>query len=255
MPASFLTKVRKKSATLVRSSLVGTVAHRLVPPGTQGDFGVLFALSQAGVPIVITPADAARHLGLDCAELGPIPLAAGRLAPEPRLQPDYFDTGELTIQVLLALCRQMRPDIVVETGVANGVSTRALLGALDENANGRLISFDVDERCADVVGGAPGNERWSFELLPERGTADALRAFGSQHEGQVGLWYHDSDHRYAWQTVEYAIARRCLAAGGVLAADDVDWNTAFADFVAADPDLTSVAIFDSTKVSGFARLA
>ena len=216
---------------------------------------MLFALSQAGVPVVITPADAARELGLDVAEVGSSALAADSLPLDSRLQPDYFDTGELTMQVLLALCLQMRPDIVVETGVANGASTRALLGALDANAHGRLISFDVDERCAEVVGGAPGSERWTFELLPERGAVDALRAFGSQYEGQVGLWYHDSDHRYAWQTMEYAIARRCLAAGGVLASDDVDWNTAFAEFVDANPGLRSVALFDSTKVSGFARFA
>jgi predicted O-methyltransferase YrrM len=44
---------------------------------------------------------------------------------------------------LYALLRELRPDVAVETGVCNGVSTAFLLLALDRNAHGALHSIDL----------------------------------------------------------------------------------------------------------------
>src|SRR6266480_7212838 len=50
-----------------------------------------------------------------------------------------------------ALCRALKPSVVMETGVAYGVSTAFLLKALDVNRNGRLHSIDLPPlaRAAD----------------------------------------------------------------------------------------------------------
>ncbi|MFC1897710.1 hypothetical protein ACFLX8_04000 [Chloroflexota bacterium] len=44
---------------------------------------------------------------------------------------------------LYALCRQLRPDVVVETGIASGVSSSYILCALEENKDGQLYSIDI----------------------------------------------------------------------------------------------------------------
>ena len=44
---------------------------------------------------------------------------------------------------LYALCRKLKPDVVVETGVASGVSSSYILCALHENEHGQLYSIDV----------------------------------------------------------------------------------------------------------------
>lgn len=56
------------------------------------------------------------------------------------------DSGGRQIGVphlLYAICRIMKPDIVVETGVAQGVSTAFILKALSANNAGGLFSIDL----------------------------------------------------------------------------------------------------------------
>ena len=45
--------------------------------------------------------------------------------------------------VLYAVCRRQNPDIVVETGVASGVSSSYILCALEKNGHGELYSIDM----------------------------------------------------------------------------------------------------------------
>ncbi|MDQ1280386.1 MAG: hypothetical protein QG670_1649 [Thermoproteota archaeon] len=56
--------------------------------------------------------------------------------------------------VLYVLCRQLKPYVVVETGVAGGMSSSYILCALEENKYGRLYSIDV-----------PWEETFLFETL------------------------------------------------------------------------------------------
>jgi predicted O-methyltransferase YrrM len=153
---------------------------------------------------------------------------------------------------LYAILRKLRPQVAVETGVCNGVSTAFLLLALDANAAGNLHSLDLPEIAGedyepgtfwDGKGGAvipagkePGwmipahlRSRWHLTLgrsqdeLP--GLLDGL--------GKIDFFLHDSEHSEACMRFEFETAWAALRADGVLAADDVNANTAFADFAAA----------------------
>lgn len=156
------------------------------------------------------------------------------------------------IHAIVLLCQ---PEIVVETGVANGSSSAALLSALCKNNKGRLISIDLPSmmidgkvKCMsaayhfevgetstvpdfDQVGWlVPDNckERWvlhlgdSLDLIPE-----VLRVSGG-----VDLFLHDSLHSYTHMKSEFEMIWPHLNCGGLLVADDIFHfeHSAFSDF-------------------------
>jgi len=154
---------------------------------------------------------------------------------------------------LYALLRKLRPRVAVETGVCNGVSTAFLLLALDANDAGELYSLDLPEivgeeyepgRFWDGKGGAvvPAGKEPGW-MVPERLRPSWHLTLGrSQDElpglldrvGPIDFFLHDSEHSEACMRFEFEAAWAALRAGGVLAADDVNANTAFADFASRE---------------------
>ncbi|MCI4351804.1 MAG: class I SAM-dependent methyltransferase [Thermoplasmata archaeon] len=151
-----------------------------------------------------------------------------------------------TQDYLYFLVRLLKPDIVVETGVYRGISTAFILAGLSDNQRGRLISVDLpnasyvtDEGGIDSSELGKGREpgflvpdelkvRWRLE----RGNSRNLLGGLLDELTQVDMFYHDSEHTYRNMTSEFETVLPHLRGGGILAADDVTWNSAFADFVA-----------------------
>jgi hypothetical protein len=152
---------------------------------------------------------------------------------------------------LYAVLRETRPDLVVETGVCNGVSTAFLLLALQRNEAGKLWSIDLPEFAETAYepgtfwegkGGAvipqgkePGwmipddlRSRWELAI----GRSQELLPSLLERLGTIDFFMHDSEHSYECMSFEFRHAYDALAPGGVLAADDVHANDAFADFAA-----------------------
>jgi predicted O-methyltransferase YrrM len=150
---------------------------------------------------------------------------------------------------LYAVLRKLRPRVAVETGVCNGVSTAFLLLALAENGAGELHSVDLPEIAGehyepgtfwDGKGGAvvptgkePGwmvpaalRDRWQFVLGRSQEELRPLLA----RLGTIDFFMHDSEHSEACMRFEFEAAWAALRDGGVLAADDVTANGAFAAF-------------------------
>jgi len=70
-----------------------------------------------------------------------------------------FKSAELYAKKVLvqyAAIRSLRPEVVVETGVANGVSTAYLLLALDQNGKGILHSIEIGDPAYLPPGPAAG---------------------------------------------------------------------------------------------------
>src|SRR5437867_6496062 len=70
-----------------------------------------------------------------------------------------FKSAELYAKKVLlqyAAIRALRPEVVVETGVANGVSTAYLLLALQQNGRGMLHSIDLADPAYVPPGRVPG---------------------------------------------------------------------------------------------------
>lgn len=142
---------------------------------------------------------------------------------------------------LYLLVRALLPRTVVETGVNRGWSSAAILRALDHNDWGRLVSLDLPNHDARgfidkggrrdgafVPHGATGCEvptflrgRWDLRFGDAVDLLDGVPPFQ--------LFYHDSDHSYEHQFVEYSFALRHLGPRGLLVSDDIDRSTAFGD--------------------------
>ena len=150
---------------------------------------------------------------------------------------------------LYGLVRRLHPAVLVETGVCNGVSTAFILAALERNGAGALHSIDLPEytgaayaegtfwegkRGAAVPSGrepgwvVPGELRGRWELTIGR-SQEALPTL-LERLGSIDFFLHDSEHSVDCMSFEYRAAWRYLRPGGVLASDDVGWNTAFEDF-------------------------
>lgn len=157
-----------------------------------------------------------------------------------------------TARFYYALVREMKPEVVIETGVCNGVSSLVLLMALKHNGTGSLISVDfpyyADESLAqfrsetfDEYGGAaipadkePGwivpetlRERWDLRI----GKSQRILPEIVTNEGDFQLFIHDSEHSHPCMMYEYEMAHEWIDPGGIIMSDDINWNSAFEVFV------------------------
>jgi predicted O-methyltransferase YrrM len=121
----------------------------------------------------------------------------------------------------------LRPATVIETGVANGISTRQILSAFKEFnlSDSKLYSFDIDYRVgtSDLL----NDPQFNFIVIDSQNSfLDAMKEIQT-----VDLFYHDSDHSYDNQMLEYETAWEILnPKNGVLVSDDINWSNAFLDF-------------------------
>lgn len=158
-----------------------------------------------------------------------------------------FDCEEGLAAFLYSYVMTNKPAVIVETGVANGITTNILMKAL-EKTGGELHSFDIDPKTQNVYRGK-GN--WSFHLLT-KDYDSALKNY-VQEIGSVNLWIHDSNHGYSWQAFEYSLALTTLVEDGVLVSDDIDSSTAWG--LASEFEFnSSFGVFDTRKFLGIANI-
>jgi predicted O-methyltransferase YrrM len=129
--------------------------------------------------------------------------------------------------------RAFRPEIVVETGVANGVSSAHILLAMQKNERGTLYSIGLDDPEYLPKGKALGwivpgwlKSRWKLLIGDSRILLPSLLG----KLGAIDVFIHDSLHSYDHMLWEYRTAFPHIRAGGLLFSDDAQWNTAFAEY-------------------------
>ena len=150
--------------------------------------------------------------------------------------------------LLYVLVKSKKPQLLVETGVANGISTNAIMSALEEdNSSGSLSSFDVLPETKDAY---TGKGKWNFHLLDKKRTHKQL-SVAVGNSPLVDIWLHDSNHGYRWQKFEYLLALSRLKEDGVLISDDIDASPAWGE-LAKSHFRESYIIFDSRKFVGIA---
>jgi predicted O-methyltransferase YrrM len=117
-----------------------------------------------------------------------------------------------------AIVRGLRPKLVIESGVHDGLGSVVLLRALqrnaDEGAPGRLIGIDIDPLSGWLV---PGDMSSQFNLV----VGDSLEVLPQLlAEERADLFIHDSDHRFPHQWAEYTAVIDRLSPRAVLLCDD-----------------------------------
>jgi predicted O-methyltransferase YrrM len=141
--------------------------------------------------------------------------------------PNFYDTNPGTLKLLALLIERIKPIVVVETGTANGKSASEILSAFGRNNlnKSKLYSIDIDPRVATPE--LKRNEQISFLLIDKSNSfTDLMKTIE-----KVDLFYHDSNHSYSNQMLEYVTAWEILdKENGCLVSDDINWSNAFLDF-------------------------
>lgn len=131
------------------------------------------------------------------------------------------------------LCRALRPEVVVETGVANGVTSSFLLLALQLNGSGELHSIDLAPPGTDpaLVGRLVPAElraRWTLH----RGASKDLLPEIVRRLDAVALFVHDSRHSYRNVSRELRTVSPRLARPAAVIVDDAERHSALQDWAA-----------------------
>jgi predicted O-methyltransferase YrrM len=158
--------------------------------------------------------------------------------------PDFYACELGTLTFLHAAVRLAKPSVVLETGVANGLSTEAILHALSTNVHGVLYSIDVRNDVGALVTDAG---RWILRMVDTADPGSFERVISTLPD--IDLFFHDADHGYASQMREFRSIWPRLRPGGFLASDDVDASYAFIDFT-EESGVRPMILIDRRKIMG-----
>ncbi len=152
---------------------------------------------------------------------------------------NFSMTNILRAPTLYVLCRLLRPEIVVETGVADGFSSAFILNALTVNNKGKLYSIDLPNQLGQELkkGKATGwlvpgelKKRWNMIIGSSKDKLPQLL----KELKQIEIFYHDSDHSYENMMFEFKESLGFVRIGGLIISDDITDNNSFHDFCGLD---------------------
>lgn len=142
----------------------------------------------------------------------------------------------LEVETIYVLLRTLKPQIVIETGVASGLSSLFILQALHDNNRGYLYSIDLpnaDPMAQLPEGAKPGwlipnnmKSRWNF--IEGRSSEKLLPILKTLK--YADLFFHDSEHTYHNMMYEFKTMWPYLREKGILISDDFQVNDAFNQF-------------------------
>jgi hypothetical protein len=147
-----------------------------------------------------------------------------------------------------------RPDVVIETGVAHGISSRVALESLSKNDRGHLWSIDLPHPLNSKLHGQIGvavtdscRSRWTYL----EGESQRLLPPLVVEVAQVELFIHDSLHTAKNTLFEMEQAASILPPGGVMLVDDIRGHDGFATFARRHPEFKTVLCSTADRLAGF----
>lgn len=175
--------------------------------------------------------------------------AEGKLRP---LDVDFG--GAASLPLIYFLVRRMQATTVVETGVAVGHSSQAILTALQRNGAGRLYSSDLPlfrikhpERYIGLLVEDALRADWTLLKAGDRRNLPEILAAVTK----IDLFHYDSDvsrQGREW-TMDLVLPR--IRKGGAVIVDDVEDNCWFEHFVRATGAQAKVFLFEGKYVGLF----
>jgi predicted O-methyltransferase YrrM len=142
--------------------------------------------------------------------------------------------GPGAMNLIYSVCEALGAKRAVETGVAYGWSSLALLLSLNKHDGHRLISIDMpypklnNEPYVGCV--VPERLRSAWTIVREPDVTGLKKALVELP--QIDVCHYDSDKSYSGRMFAYPRLWKALRAGGVLISDDINDNTGFRDFCA-----------------------
>lgn len=169
----------------------------------------------------------------------------------------YSDADRSLSRAVWCAVRHTKPEVVIETGVARGVTSRIVLEALRENQHGHLWSIDLphpfDHRLHAQTGAAVTDacrDRWSYVEGSSGQRLPQLIA-GLDH---LDVFIHDSLHTARNTMFEMGLAASVMSPLGVMLVDDISTHRGFAAFARRRPQYQTI-ISPSTDRRGLFGIA
>ncbi len=141
--------------------------------------------------------------------------------------------GAGAVEFIFTITRALKPVRLVETGVAYGWSTLAMLLGTLETESARVISTDMpypkmgNEPYVGYVIPEDLRQRWLLIRKPDiLAVPKAIKHFG----GTIDFAHYDSDKSYTGRMLTYPRLWQALRKGGIFISDDVQDNIAFKEF-------------------------
>jgi hypothetical protein len=181
-------------------------------------------------------------------------LAARGLASGSGTYGYYSDADSSLGRAVWCAALHTRPEVVIETGVAHGITSRVVLEALRQNDLGHLWSIDLpfpfDHGLHAETGVAVPDAcrpRWSYLKGSSRQRLQPLIA----EVGHVEMFIHDSLHTARNTTFEMEQAASVMPVGGVMLVDDIGTHQGFALFTRRHPGYETIVCPSSDRIGMF----
>ena len=139
--------------------------------------------------------------------------------------------------LLYFLVRKLKPNTVVETGVAAGWSSLAILRALRKNGNGKLYSSDFPyfrlKKPEQYIGYLAKNEinkiNWFLDIRgDEVAIPEILKIIGNN---SIDLFHYDSDKSYSGRDKVLKVIYPKINSNSIMIFDDIQDNLHFKNFI------------------------
>ena len=132
--------------------------------------------------------------------------------------PNHYNADSSLSLICYALTRYFRPTVVLETGVAYGITSAIVLLAMERNNCGKLISVDLpslsDPSGAYIGLGIPEHlqKNWILHL----GSTRQLLSKVVKNKKNIGIFISDSANVYTIQRYEFQAVWESLSSPGVM---------------------------------------
>jgi hypothetical protein len=170
----------------------------------------------------------------------------------------YADADSSLCRAAWCTALHTRPEVVIETGVAHGVTSRIVLEALRQVDHGHLWSIDLpfpfDSQLHADTGAAVIDDcrpRWSYLEGSSRQRLPRL----VEEVGHVEMFIHDSLHTARNTLFEMNQVASAMPPGGVMIVDDIGRHNGFGTFARRRPAYQTIICPDTERPGGLFGIA
>tara|TARA_Y100001980_G_C14526356_1_gene301882 strand:+ start:321 stop:1082 length:762 start_codon:yes stop_codon:yes gene_type:complete len=136
--------------------------------------------------------------------------------------------------LLYYLVRKNKPKVIVETGVAAGFSSTAILSAIKKNSYGTLYSSDFPyfrlkspEKFIGYIVDEELRENWELFISSDKNNLPKI----IKKIDKIDLFHYDSDKSYGGRYFALELLKNYLSKDSVIIMDDIQDNSFFHDHV------------------------
>ena len=138
------------------------------------------------------------------------------------------------VEIIYFLMINFKPNIVLETGVAAGLSSRCILEALKKNEKGKLYSSDFPyfrlknpEKYIGIMVPEKLKKNWHLEIL---GDDKNIKKFKLKIN-YADIILYDSDKRYSGKVKFFEAVKSLLRSNTIIVIDDLHNDSFFLEYV------------------------